>query len=103
MNLSTLFGIKDIRNILGTKENEGILIPLLRKFIYKLKKNTLFFKYKQLNERNLGMINDVISNQNKLEKKYTKEMLENGFVRHEFERKFFKLFKGLPIINPHAR
>ena len=101
LNLSTLFGIKDIRNLLGTKESEGILIPLIRKFIYKLKKNTLFYKYKQFNEKNLCMINDVILTDSKLERKYSKEILEKGFLSKKFEKKIIDLFSSLPIINPH--
>lgn len=101
LNLSTLFGIKDFRNILGNKESEGILIPLIRKFIYKLKKNTLFYKYKHLNEKNVAMINDIVSKQSKLEKKYTKEILEKGYISHRFEKKIFEFFSNLPIINPH--
>ena len=101
LNLSTLFGIKDLRNILGSRESEGILIPLIRKFIYKLKKNTLFNKYKQLNEENLGMINDVILTHSKAERKYTKELLEKGRFTKRFEKKMAKLISSLPIINPH--
>ena len=103
LNLSTLFGIKDIRNILtSNRENEGILIPLIRKFIYKLKKNTLFYKFKQLNDGNLAMINDIISNQNKNEKRYNKESLgKKRWFSKAFEKKIFELMASLPIINPH--
>ena len=40
------------------KPTKTVLLPLLRKFIYILKKETGFFKFKSLNENGFSLLND---------------------------------------------
>ena len=40
------------------KRTKTVLLPLLRKFIYILKKDTGFYKFKSLNENGFVLLND---------------------------------------------
>ena len=46
------------KTIIPVKPTKTVLLPLLRKFIYILKKETGFFKFKSLNENGFSLLND---------------------------------------------